>query len=213
MKSTKLFISIIVFLLLLNIVIASAPSYLITVELKNRNIEIGNKLNYTVYIRGGGECSRAFYRVSTEGIMVLENYYIAGSVNQSIPNPLAQEGEAETYCYSKNKFISEKTKNLPLESGQIRTEIIDLFNRTGYIEVENVGTMRPRNNSTGGIYNLNVVLSCLNNGQLYNFNANAEFRVLLQGEYQQYQVAQLSLIVAIISLGLSAYAIGKNKKI
>lgn len=211
-KILKVTIGLLFIIILSIYTFGEIPSYTIIVELKNKNIKIDEKLNYSIYAKGGGFCSKAYYSVSTEGVLISENYVIAGSINQSTPNPLIVEGQTTQYCYQQGKVISENIIQIvPSEAGQIRTEVLDLFNKSGFIELHNIGTMKPRTNSKSGQYSMNVVLSCLNNGQWYNFYSKENFRVLAKGEEEQFITARKAFLVALLALLFSLFLSDKTK--
>ncbi len=203
MKPNIIFTFALIFVLLVIPVFGSIPSYNVVVELKNKNIEIWNKLNYSITVRGGGECSKAYYSVSTEGVMISENYIIAGRVNNNAPKLLIVEGQPTQYCFQKGEVIQENITDVPLEAGRIETEVLDLFDNVGFIELLNTGTMKPLPNSKSGYFTMNVVLSCLNNGKWYNFQGKGDFKVLAKGEEEQFITSKILAEIAIFISGFS----------
>ena len=213
----KKLILVVLLILLLPLVYAE-PNYSISTTLNDSDISENEKLSFQILIVGGGKCDEAVLDIIAEGkvkIDLNESTY-AGKDKEALidfnPNAtstrFAPNGEliscsiligSDTYFNNNRLYLSNPSKEYFRYSEILQTMKI-------------LGDLTPEKNSASGDYELKAILSCLNNGQWYNFENSKDYHIKSYWEIFELPYYTITLVVSIIIALIGVIALGKAKE-
>lgn len=205
----KYILFIILFLIINSSLVFAKPNYDIIISLLEKNVDVSDKISFSVDIKGNGICSEGNVHIMPEAIMGLEDmfYYYDNSLDPTKLKPIEisdiKKGSIGIEVSNIKKGLieiasadeeceTEYTKNTFLIFDKIFKDKIN------YIKIK--GTLIFSEEARGGDYNINVILSCKSDNEWYTFKGNNQFHIRYKYENLQYIVVIVSLIVAALSL-------------